>query len=348
MFSQTISFKNKRILICPLDWGIGHAARCVPIIKHLQTQNNSVIVACNEKQKSFLSNEINDVEFVELFGYNVQYSKVIPLWLKMLIQFPRLCLTVRKENNWLKNFLEKNKVDAVISDNRFGLHNKNVQSIFITHQVFIKTPFLGRITNYINHSFIKRFDACWIPDYGEKEKSLSGELSRGNPINKNTVYIGPLSRFTNKELSLQKTFDVLLLLSGVEPQRTFLEEKLVEVFRNTKLEIALVRGTNSENKKSFPDNFHVIGMATTEQLQKLFLYSEQIICRSGYSTLMDLHALGLSGLLIPTPGQTEQEYLAEYWGEKFNYSVLKQKDITQESVLNLLSKEKFPASFEVK
>lgn len=339
MLSQTVSYKNKRVLICPLDWGLGHVARCVPIIKHLQAQNNTVIVGCTQIQKEFLQKEITDVEFVDLFGYNVSYSKSLPLWTKMLLQFPRLCITVRKENRWLKNFLKKNKVDVVISDNRFGLYNNDVETVFITHQVFIKAPTFQKTINSINHFFIKKFNACWIPDYEEKEKSLSGELSHGTPVNKNTVYIGPLSRFSKKKMSAEKIYDLLILLSGVEPQRTLLEEKLVEVITNSALKIVLVRGSSIPAKKSFPKNYTAIDVASSHQLQELFLGSEKIMCRSGYSSLMDLHALDLHALLIPTPGQTEQEYLAEYWKTKFGYDVLPQGEIEQKIILNLFRKK---------
>lgn len=342
MLSEKISFQNKRILVCPLDWGLGHAARCIPLIKYLQEQNNKVIIACNEKQKTFLRNEIEGVEFVDLFGYEVNYSNLFPLGIKILFQFPKLCLVVRKENVWLTDFLKSVKIDVVISDNRFGLYNKNIESVFITHQVFVKAPFLSGIANYINHLFIKKFNQCWVPDFEEKEKSLSGELSQGKVVNKNTVFIGPLSRFTKKESAAVKFFDVLLLLSGVEPQRSLLEKKLVAVFTNTKVKIALVRGTNIKQSKSFPENFTVTNVATTQQLETLFYSSEKIICRSGYSTLMDLYALGLNALLVPTPGQTEQEYLAEYWNKKFGFKTLSQNEISEASVLNLLNPIKNP------
>ena len=344
MFSEKISFQNKRILVCPLDWGLGHAARCVPLIKYLQSQNNSIIIACNDKQKTFLQNEVSNVEYVDLFGYEVRYSQSLPLWLKMFFQFPRLSRVIRKENEWLDSFIKSNKIDVVISDNRFGLFNENLESVFITHQVYVKAPFLSERINYINHAFIKKFNQVWIPDFEEKQKSLSGALSQGKPVNKNTFFIGPLSRFTKKEATSPKMFDVLILLSGVEPQRTLLEEKLVDVFSKTNLKIALVRGSSSLSEKFFSKNFRVTDIASTKQLEELFLSSQNIICRSGYSTLMDLHRLGLKAILIPTPGQTEQEYLAEYWKGKFGFATLKQNEITETKLTGLLTKKEIPAT----
>jgi uncharacterized protein (TIGR00661 family) len=339
VLSQKISFQNKRILVCPLDWGLGHTARCIPILKLLQKQNNTVIVACDQKQKLFLLQEVDGLEFVDLFGYDVTYSKSLPLWLAVMFQFSRLRSVVRRENKWLEDFLKKNKIDIVISDNRFGLYNKRVETVFITHQVFIKAPFLSVWLNSINHNFIKKFDHCWIPDFEEKNISLAGELAHGEIIFTNTSFIGPLSRFTKKETTTEKVYDLLILLSGVEPQRSLLEEKLIAALTNTKLKVVLVRGTETTGVNICPENFTIKNIATTKELQELFSASKKVICRSGYSTLMDLHALELKALLIPTPGQTEQEYLAMYWNEKFGFQNLKQNSITKEVVLKLLSAE---------
>ncbi|MFI5141358.1 MAG: glycosyltransferase, partial [Bacteroidia bacterium] len=166
------------------------------------------------------------------------------------------------------------------------------------------------------------------------EKCLSGILSNKRDL-KNVVFIGPLSRFEKKEMQ-QKKYDVLILLSGPEPQRTLLEEKLISVFANTNYKIALVRGSFNEKAQKLPPNFYAINIASSKQLQELFNESSKIICRSGYSTLMDLKALGLKAVLIPTPGQSEQEYLANYWQEKFACTYLEQKNITKESVKDFM------------
>jgi predicted glycosyltransferase len=337
VLSQKISFKNKRVLVAPLDWGLGHTARCIPILKLLLEQNNRVTVACTERQKAFLLNEISGLEFVDLFGYDVRYSKVFPLWMMLMFQFIRLSLVIKKENKWLENYLKGHETDVVISDNRFGFYNKEVESIFITHQVFIKAPFLNGWLNSINHKFISKFNQCWIADLEETDLSLAGELSHGKELSENACYIGPLSRFTKKELLPSKTIDVLILLSGVEPQRTLLEEKLTAALRNSKLNIVLVRGTEMRSAKTYAENILVKNIAITEELQELFYSSRNIICRSGYSTLMDLHTLGLKAILIPTPGQTEQEYLADHWKEKFRFKILQQKKISEEAVLNLIN-----------
>lgn len=322
---------NKKILLAPLDWGMGHTARCVPLIKKLQQRNNHLVIACTIQQKQFLQQELDNVEYVNLFGYNISYSSVLPLWVKMLLQLPKLFSVLRRENKWLENYLKQNKTDVVISDNRFGFYNKSVESIFITHQLNVQASVFNKMINHVNRSFIKKYNVCWVPDYAENEKRLSGILSDYNGQLKAIEFIGPLSRF-NKTEPQQKKYEVLVLLSGPEPQRTLLEGKLVSAFLNTNYTIALVRGSRFKTERKTFSNIHAIDIASSEQLQELFNSSRKIICRSGYSTLMDLHALGLKALLIPTPGQTEQEYLANYWQEKFGYTSIEQKRITKERI----------------
>ena len=326
-----INLSGKKILLAPLDWGLGHASRCVPLLNQLQQQNNQLIVACTTQQKKFLEQELKGLEFIDLFGYNIRYARVLPLWVKIFLQLPKLCLVVRKERKWLAAYLEENKIDVVISDNRFGLYNSHVESIFITHQLNIQVPAFKNIVNGINTFFIKKYTRCWVPDYREKEKRLSGILSQENPNLKNVEFIGPLSRFEKKELQ-EKKYAVLLLLSGPEPQRSLLEEKLTTAFLNTQHTVALVRGSLQTKEKKFPSNFFVTDMASSKELRTLFASSEKIICRSGYSTLLDLHVLGLKALLIPTPGQTEQEYLARHWHKEFNYECIEQNKISKEGI----------------
>jgi UDP:flavonoid glycosyltransferase YjiC (YdhE family) len=333
-----IPYSDKTILLCPLDWGLGHAARCVPLIKQLLAQGNRVIVGCTAWQKEFLRGEVNGIEYTPLFGYEVRYSENISVGLKILLQYPRLRRVVKQEHIWLDKFLKEQKVDVVISDNRFGLYNKKVESVFITHQVFVQAPFLQGLINKINLSYIGRFDKCWVPDHSDANKSLSGLLSHGASLPANLNYIGPLSRFSTASAN-EKEYDVLLLLSGVEPQRSLLEKKLISAFEN-KGRIALVRGTEIVGR-AFPSNFTVLNRINTHDIQKLMLSSHTIVCRSGYSTLMDLHALGLKAVLIPTPGQTEQEYLAKYWHEKFAFETLAQAEISRERLQHLLS-ERIP------
>lgn len=311
----------------------------MPLIRQLQAQHNQVVVGCTKWQQEFLERELADVSFVDLFGYAVTYSKKMPLALKILWQMPRLSLIVRRENLWLADFLSGNRIDVVISDNRYGLYTDKAECVFITHQPFIPAPFLHAAVNRVSWNFISKYDHCWIPDHENEDASLSGRLSHGIFPVFNMRYIGPLSRFSAASVDEPKR-DILILLSGVEPQRSLLEEKLTVALAGSPLRVTLVRGTAGRTGKKFPANFSVLDVINTQQIKELLTSSANIICRSGYSTLMDLHALGLKALLVPTPHQPEQEYLAQYWAEKFGFTTLAQKEIDRSAILDALPAKK--------
>ena len=302
-----------RILISPLDWGLGHATRCIPLIHSFLQNGCKVYVACNATQQHLLKKEFSDVCFLPLAGYNIRYASS-KRWFaaKILQQIPKIISAIRREHKWLQNAVKEHQIDMVISDNRFGFYHKTIPSVFITHQLLIQTPnaTLSRWVQKINYQFINRFGECWVPDYKE-DMNLAGILSHPKRLPSTPVtYIGPLSRLTKQE-NETKEYKWLILLSGPEPQRTLLENVLIEEFIKRPEKVLLIRGLPSnEDVLSLPAQFSVFNHLPTEQLNKILAQSEFIICRSGYTTVMELISLQKKALLIPTPGQTEQEYLA--------------------------------------
>ena len=218
------------VLIAPLDWGLGHTTRCIPIIKRLKAANYDVVVAVNSKQKALLQKEFSDLKYEDLFGYNIAYTNNKLLFiLKIISQIPKIFRCIYKEKKWLKHYLEKNKIDFIISDNRYGFYSKKVRSIFITHQLTIKAgnPLIEKVLQKINYSFINKFNACWVPDFSG-ENNIAGLLSHPKKLPSIPVnYIGILSRFESLGL-VQNQYDLCILLSGPEPQRTLLEQKLLQ------------------------------------------------------------------------------------------------------------------------
>ncbi|MBK9731885.1 MAG: glycosyltransferase [Chitinophagaceae bacterium] len=326
---------TKKILVAPLNWGLGHAARCIPIIRELKNLGAEVIIAADGRALELLQKEFPELKCIRLPGSEIRYHEKGSLTLKLLLQLPQLIASVIKEHKQLKKIITEEEIDAVISDNRYGLYSKKIKSVLITHQTGIKLPknivWLESFINGINHYFMSKFDACWIPDF-EGTDNLSGELSHKYPLPKNAIFIGPVSRFTCREE--KKKYDLLLLLSGPEPQRTLLEKLLIEqlfqietefVHRNSNhpLKVFLVRGMaeGSNQAVSISENFTQVDYLLTEALNTAILSSEIIISRPGYTTIMDLATLGSKAIFIPTPGQTEQEYLAEYFKRRgFFYS----------------------------
>ena len=191
-----------RVLLAPLDWGLGHATRCIPIISALIQQNCIVIVAAEGQIKTLLYNEFPDVQFIELKGYRIQYSRY-RLWMpvKLLLQLPKILYRIYAENRWLKKAIKENSISAVISDNRMGLFHKKIPCVYITHQLTIKTGnrFTENIAQKIHYHFINKFGACWVPD-AKGNVNLAGVLSHPVLLPKTQVtYLGPLSRFEKKE-----------------------------------------------------------------------------------------------------------------------------------------------------
>lgn len=320
--------KNKIIFIAPIDWGMGHASRCVSIINTLLHQNK-IIIGITHLNRNYFNQHFPDLQKIELPSYSIRYSSVIPVWIIILMQSKKIKSIIKKERSLTTEIIKKHNINLIISDNRFGLTQKNTESIFITHQLNLKTPIFSFFANKLNRRYIHQFNEVWVPDAKNKNERLSGQLSDSKNIKIPVKYIGAQSALKDLEIisSQQPKYDILILLSGIEPQRKILENKLASVFKNSAKKIILVRGSDQSFNFDF-GNINVINFAFGNQLKNLIINCETIICRSGYSTLMDLKLIDKKKIiLIPTPGQTEQEYLAKYWEEKFNAKVCLQSQI---------------------
>lgn len=313
--NQTETLQKPNILIVPLDWGLGHATRCIPLISALLAQNCNVLLAGEGKVQRLLLSEFPHLKFLPLKGYRTHYSKKkLFLSFSLITQIPKILSTIKEEHNWLQKAAQEYNISAIISDNRYGLYHPKIPSVFITHQLFIKTPFGNKINNYLqklNYRYINCFSECWVPDTAGKN-NFAGELSHpqkmpGIPVK----YISPLSRFTNSEAKNSK--HILFIISGPEPQRTVFENVLLQQLKDYEGSVVFVRGLPGEAEviKTSP-NICFYNHLRTENLKEKILEASFVISRCGYSTVMDLAALKKKSILIPTPGQTEQEYLARH------------------------------------
>lgn len=323
-------------MVCPLDWGLGHAARCVPIINALIDLGHEVIIAADNAPLSFLKATFPQLQSVQLPGYTIRYTTNGRMSLKMLQQLPGLLRSIKKEHQLLQNIISEYKIDLVISDNRYGCWSEKIPSIFITHQLFIQAPYGKKWLNKINHHFIQKFNECWVPD-NEKPANLSGKLAHTKKLHAfPTHFIGSLSRFSGKSISTTQKYDAIVIVSGPEPQRTVFENLVAKQAEKTALKIVLVRGLPLENKvptylKSA--NIEVYNHLTTTLFLEKIAQSDLVISRAGYSTIMDLAVLGEKAVLVPTPGQTEQEYLAKYHFEKKHFFTQTQQEFDIEEAI---------------
>lgn len=303
--------KKKKIIIAPLNWGLGHATRCVPIINALIDNNFEPIIGSDGKALEFLKQEFPDLERLQLPSYHIKYSKNLKL--NIVLQFPKIWKAVKKEKEVIRNFIDKNKdVVGIISDNRFGVISKKVPSVYITHQLKVLSGFTTFLTSFVHQNRIKKFDECWIPDLPDSE--FSGKLSKANGII-NSKFIGVLSRFSKEEFA--NKIDILVLLSGPESNRTLFEKKLIDEFKNDSRKIVFVLGkVEKEQKKWHTKNITFFNYLLSNELEQKIKLSNLVVCRSGYSSVMDLAILQKKVFFIPTKNQSEQEYLAKHLEQK--------------------------------
>ena len=363
------------IIISPLDWGLGHTTRCIPIIRELLNLSCNVVVACNEKQKKILKNEFPTVVFKYLQGYEIRYST--SRWrtiLSLIRQLPKIRKAIKEEHLWLEKFIAENNVTAIISDNRYGFYSEKIHSVIITHQLNLQTGLgkkinklaSGRIQNYL-----QKFDQCWIPD-NEAPYDIAGILSDSSLLAKHKKpfiqYLGPISRLTSGLGSISRSPGFgsiskssgpgvtsqpsgpvvasqpsgpgvtsqpsgmisapgpesanpgsvkegelpLVILSGPEPQRSILEKKIIRQAAYYKQSCILIRGLPNSTKDISSQFVQAINYADTNGLSRYSRQSSIVICRAGYSSVMDMGKLKKKMILIPTPGQGEQEYLGTY------------------------------------
>ena len=224
--------------MAPLDWGIGHATRCIPIIQELINHNYDVVIAADGRPMHLLNTEFPKLEMIRLSGYNVKYPKYIPMSISMLLQATKFIWNIKKENNAIKEIIQDYKIDGIISDNRFGLYTKKIPCVFITHQLQIQSPYFAEKIRQFNYKYIHKFDACWVID--NKNENLAGNLSIPNILPNNIIYIGTHSRF--KYEKLEKKYKFLAIVSGPEPQRTILENGLIKALKDRKEKSIIVLG----------------------------------------------------------------------------------------------------------
>lgn len=310
--------------MAPLDWGLGHSTRCIPIIRALLRRDLNIVIASEGRSLELLKREFPALTAVELPVYGIRYPRKGFMIGMMLRQLPRILWAVIQEHRALEAIIRRYAIDAVISDNRFGLWTKSVPCAYITHQIMIMVPkgfkLFEPILVRLHRWVINRFDECWIPDF-EGEPNLSGDLSHKYPLPDHACYIGPLSRFKRIH-DAEKKWDLLAILSGPEPVRTIFERELLSQVERLPVKTLIVQGiTEKRGTEQYSDKITIVASMTADELNREMASSEVVLMRAGYCGLMDLAVMGTKAILVPTLGQTEHEYLAQYFHrQKIFYS----------------------------
>lgn len=329
--------EKKNILICPLEWGFGHAARMIPLAEKLLEMNFNIIFGAGEKHLDFLRDEMPGLTYINFPGFRPSYSRFLPQHTIIFLKIPLLLYSTIREHIKLKKIINEYCVDIVISDNRFGLWNKNIRTVYVTHQLVIPFPRFFSIFEfvgvYLHRQIISKYSLCFIPDL-PGDMNLTGRLSHNVKIPPNIRYIGILSRFSGLPSSSDSPAANFrhntAILSGPEPQRGILEKKIINILEKKEYP-GIIFGCKPDQSKGMIRSGNIIyyNHLNRQAMKEIISCSEMIIARSGYTTIMELVSLNCSALLIPTPGQTEQEYLAGYIAGKGWFSTISQKRLDE-------------------
>ncbi len=334
--------KGEIVLFAPLNWGLGHASRSIPLIQQAIEQGCEVLIASDNEALDLLEGEFPQIKTFKLPSYHIQY-RFESIVLNILRQLPYIITNYYKEKKAIHRLVTENKINLIVSDNRFGAFSKSCKSVYITHQLNILHPWkiVGWLGTLMHHWVMLPFDEIWVPDH-EDEGNLSGNLSKLNTYtNKKMQWIGPLTRL-KKMVTSSSPNKVLVIISGPEPQRSYFEASVADALISISKETLMIRGTNKTVLNDVSYHFSYKNMAQTQEIQQAISDATVIICRSGYSSIMDLSIFDKNIIFIPTPGQTEQLYLGKYHAEKNDKIVyLQQHEVKEkllEAVLSIMAK----------
>lgn len=308
---------GKRVIVAPLDWGLGHATRDVPVIHHLKEAGHEVILVADGRPYDFLSQRFPELQIIRCAGYDITYPRSDQFMVHMAKSGPRIAKALKEEQRAAEWIAAETKADVIISDNRLNFRSPHTRNIFITHQLRVKAGLLTVAASALHRRFYSKFDEVWIPDHAGKN-NISGDLAYLKRPKKNYRYIGPLTRFSLVKTKMNsKGKQLLFLLSGPEPQRTLFENIIIRELKKNPVPALILRGQPGQPHSSEPVlHVSMLNHLNDEELAAAVSDSYAVVSRGGYSTLCDLTAANKKLICVPTPGQTEQEYLGKYLAGK--------------------------------
>ncbi|MBX7162411.1 MAG: hypothetical protein K1X49_01870 [Saprospiraceae bacterium] len=314
-----------RVLICPQHWGLGHLTRSIPVIRYFINSGHEVLLASSGAGVDFLRSEFPEIEVFELPDYKINYPSS-NMYLNMLTQLGKMHLSIWKEHIKIRELVRLLKIELLISDTRFGAFHGKIPSVMIAHHLHI--PLSIKSFSWFSDTWLKlfynKFDRLWVPDRAGSD-NISGILAH-NFKSAKKIFLGNISRFQKLELS--KRYDICFVLSGPEPQRTILEEKILDYRpKLSHLKCLLIRGKKEIHHIISDESFQIVDILYSPELNEAMCASDMIVSRSGYTTLLDLSIICKKAFLIPTPGQFEQEYLAQDLKDRGIYYTIDQKNI---------------------
>ena len=331
-----------KIIYAVCSWGLGHATRSLPVIRKLIDEKHDLSIISNGRSLELLKSELGkNINYFSITDYPMLLSENARQFMaKSFVYWPMFIKRMESGLQSLNKILSKRKYDLIISDARYDMYSKKIPSYFISHQMRIMNPLriniLEKGSERFNLFFFKRFKEIIIPDFFDD--NLSGELSHNlNKIDENKLnYVGVLSDFKKKKM--KKDIDYLISISGPEPQRTMLEEKILSQVDDLSGNIIITLGKTEKEEEFKTKDIETYSFVGKEKREDLLNRSKLVISRSGYSTILDLAVIGCKALMIPTPGQIEQEYLARYHNKKKTFYSVNQDVINLKNNIKLAEK----------
>ncbi len=322
------------VVVSPLSWGFGHAGRMIPVALELRKRGCDVIFAADTSLLEMAGRDLPGIRLLEIPGLRIRYSRHLPQYICIFLQLPRIIAAGFTEHRVLRRLVRELNPSLVISDNRFGFYNRKVYSVYVTHQLRIPFPrflrFLETPAAWLHRLIIDRYDLCLVPDY-PGGGNLSGRLSHGVRLPRNIIYMGPVSRFAGPVPGFGGSSgdpSVCLILSGPEPQRTLLLEKVSEALRGAETVILSTGPAPHAFAERYPSATFITAPGK-EQMSRIIAASSLVITRAGYTSVMELFMMGRGAVIIPTPGQSEQEYIGMYLDGKYGFITLQQDRLEQ-------------------
>jgi UDP:flavonoid glycosyltransferase YjiC (YdhE family) len=332
------------ILVSPLDWGLGHASRMIPVISRFMQDGQRVIIAGSGRSARLLKHTFPGLLFLQLPAPAIRFATGRFSWAGLIMRFPALIWSVIQEHRRISTIVDEYRVDIVVSDNRYGLYCRHAYCVFVTHQLSPVLPGMLRFLEFpvyrlISH-FISCFTECWIPDVEDTDHNISGKLSHRYNKPPNAEFIGTLSRFcdcdTDHGGESVNRFDLAVILSGPEPQISTFENKVIGQVQPMPITVIILKGLRDNipiQSSASNTNITLVFHLETQAFSQVIRQAGQVLCRSGYSGIMDMVALGVPAILVPTPGQSEQEYLANYLSARGWFRTIRQNDMQLQEII---------------
>ncbi|MBW6458185.1 MAG: hypothetical protein K0B52_03390 [FCB group bacterium] len=327
--------KNKTVIYAILNWGLGHATRSAPIIRRLINDGNRVVIISHGQALTLMKEQFPECIFRDIRDKNIQYaSNGIMFVFKIVSQFPKMVLGWEYERRKMRELEKEFHPDLVMTEMRLGFWSKNIPSVLITNQLrFFLPPGLKWaeiLGEWFNFLVFRHFDHIFVPDIAG-EPNLLGDLCHKGRIAKhpNVRFVGCLSSITPDDNPPEKDIDLLISISGPEPQRTMFEEIVLSRIADLSGKVVITLGSPGREGITEFDNGRITIYPHLDRgtMANIMQRAKFVISRSGFSTVNELFVLRKSAMLVPTPGQTEQEYIARHFHRQGIFHYCRQEDL---------------------